>query len=121
MILGLPFELMLVLPEVNTKPVDWASETLGLTWSANGATQADAIHMEGVAKLRWDQAFQVVVALVGATAARPTEARRNPEHVYIHGENLEAERVHHHALGDLIGHAGQPHEVIACRSFIPRA
>jgi hypothetical protein len=121
MILGLALELMLALLEIDTKAVDWASETLGLAWSANIAPQPDTIYVKCVAMFGGNQSFQVIVALVGAAAARPAKAGRDPEDMDVHRQNIEAERVQHHAFSDLVGNARQLHEVSVCRSVIPRA
>jgi hypothetical protein len=59
---------------------------------------------------RYDR-LKLAVALVGALSVGPPQAPCESVNVGIDGKHLCAERVHHHATGNLVGHAGKCRQI----------
>jgi hypothetical protein len=65
----------------------------------------DCVYVKAEPRFGWNKNSEFVAAGIRSSLVRPTEARRDPVNMNVNGQDLSAERVHHHALGDFYRHS----------------
>ena len=80
-----------------------------------------AAHVEGVSTVGAYERFQFSVALVCPLPRCPSKTRRNAMNVAVYWEYFAPQCIEHHALGDLLRHSGQFHEIGLSLSVIEPA
>lgn len=75
--------------------------------------------MERESARRRNDRLELLMALVSAFAARPSQAPRQAMYVSVHRKNVRVERVHHHASRDLARNTGKRGQVLELASFGP--